>query len=72
VVYNPLETRFIREARQAGCETTNGLPMLVAQAAEQFYQWTGTHAPVELMHDAAQAAIQPAQPIINDNPATES
>jgi shikimate dehydrogenase len=57
LVYNPLETRFIREAQEAGCKTAGGLSMLVAQAAEQFQMWTGVKAPVELMHKAAQAAI---------------
>lgn len=41
LVYNPIETRFLREARAAGCDTLGGLAMLVAQAAEQFSLWTG-------------------------------
>ena len=41
LVYNPTDTRFLREAREAGCETLGGLAMLVAQAAEQFRLWTG-------------------------------
>ena len=45
LVYNPMETRFLREARAGGCETLGGLAMLVAQAAEQFSLWTGTAAP---------------------------
>jgi len=52
LVYNPPETRFLREARAAGCELLNGLPMLIAQAAEQFRLWTGKHAPVEEMKEA--------------------
>ncbi|HMF55271.1 MAG TPA: shikimate dehydrogenase [Pyrinomonadaceae bacterium] len=53
LVYNPLETRFLREAREAGCETIGGLSMLVEQAAAQFKLWTGTDAPVETMREAA-------------------
>jgi 3-dehydroquinate dehydratase / shikimate dehydrogenase len=53
LVYNPPETRFLREAREAGCETLGGLQMLVAQAAEQFKLWTGKVAPVSLMMEAA-------------------
>lgn len=53
LVYNPIETRFMREARTAGCETLGGLAMLVAQAAVQFKLWTGTTAPENLMYDAA-------------------
>ena len=54
LVYNPPVTRFLREARAAGCETVGGLPMLVAQAAEQFRLWTGADAPVEVMRAAAE------------------
>lgn len=58
LVYNPSETRFLREALEAGCDTIGGLPMLVAQAAEQFQLWTGMKAPVELMSRAAREAIR--------------
>ncbi|HEV3469075.1 MAG TPA: shikimate dehydrogenase [Pyrinomonadaceae bacterium] len=54
LVYNPAETRFLREARAAGCETVGGLAMLVAQAAEQFRLWTGIEAPLEVMRAAAE------------------
>ena len=57
LVYNPLETRFMHEAREAGCETMGGLAMLVAQAAEQFKLWTNMDAPVEVMQQAAELAI---------------
>lgn len=58
LVYNPLETRFMREARAAGCETINGLAMLVAQAAAQFKLWTGDEAPAEVMRQAAEQALE--------------
>jgi 3-dehydroquinate dehydratase/shikimate dehydrogenase len=54
IVYNPPETRFMREARKAGCATLGGLPMLVAQAAAQFKLWTNQDAPIELMSEAAE------------------
>jgi 3-dehydroquinate dehydratase/shikimate dehydrogenase len=41
LIYNPRDTRLLREAREAGCETLGGLEMLVAQAALQFELWTG-------------------------------
>jgi len=53
LVYNPLETRFLREARAAGCETVNGLEMLIAQAVEQFKLWTGREPDAEVMRAAA-------------------
>jgi 3-dehydroquinate dehydratase/shikimate dehydrogenase len=54
LVYNPRETRFLREAREAGCEIIGGLQMLVAQAAEQFKLWTGEDAPLGVMQAAAE------------------
>jgi 3-dehydroquinate dehydratase/shikimate dehydrogenase len=41
LIYNPADTRFLREARQVGCDTIGGLEMLVAQAKLQFELWTG-------------------------------
>jgi shikimate dehydrogenase len=57
LVYNPIQTRFLREAREAGCETLGGLSMLVQQATEQFKLWTGADAPIEVMRDAAGRAL---------------
>lgn len=47
VIYNPRETRFLREAREAGCRTFNGMYMLLYQGAEAFRLWTGQDMPVE-------------------------
>lgn len=44
-VYNPLGTRFLREAEASGCQIIDGLEMFVAQAAAQFRLWTGTELP---------------------------
>jgi 3-dehydroquinate dehydratase / shikimate dehydrogenase len=41
LIYNPADTRFLQEARKAGCDTIGGLDMLVAQAKIQFELWTG-------------------------------
>jgi shikimate dehydrogenase len=41
IVYQPLRTRLLREAKQRGCITVNGLEMLMRQAAAQFEIWTG-------------------------------
>ena len=41
LIYNPADTRFLQEARKAGCDTIGGLEMLVAQARIQFELWTG-------------------------------
>ena len=50
MVYNPLETRLLQEARR-GSVVISGVEMFVAQAARQFELWTGHQAPAELMHD---------------------
>jgi shikimate 5-dehydrogenase len=57
LVYNPLETRFLREARIAGCETLGGLDMLVGQAIEQFKLWTDQQPDGGIMRDAAERAL---------------
>jgi 3-dehydroquinate dehydratase/shikimate dehydrogenase len=57
LVYNPAETRFLREARAAGCETAGGLAMLVAQAEEQFRLWTGRLPPPGVMQAAAEKKL---------------
>jgi shikimate dehydrogenase len=57
LVYNPFETRFLADARAEGCQTINGLDMLVAQAALQFELWTGRKAPIGVMRQAAEAKI---------------
>ena len=45
LVYNPLETRLLKEAAAAGCETIGGLDMLVAQAEDQSEWWLGRRPP---------------------------
>lgn len=57
LVYNPMETAFIREARKAGARVLGGLPMLVYQGAVSFGIWTGREAPVELMMETAKASL---------------
>jgi len=53
LVYNPLETRLVNDARRAGLEACNGLGMLVEQAALSFERWTGLTAPRQSMMEAA-------------------
>jgi len=48
-VYNPIETKLLREANENGCHTVNGLSMFINQAAEQFRLWTNIDPPIELM-----------------------
>lgn len=53
LIYNPLETEFIRQAQKANVPTLGGLSMLAAQGAEQFKIWTQLPAPVREMSAAA-------------------
>ncbi len=47
VVYNPLETRLLREAKAAGCKTVGGKGMLLWQGVAAFELFTGEKMPVE-------------------------
>lgn len=42
LIYNPLETRLLKDAAAAGAKTLSGLDMFVRQAAMQFMLWTST------------------------------
>ena len=49
VVYSPAETAMLKMAKEAGCKTMNGMGMLLFQAAEAFYLWTGKEMPIDHM-----------------------
>ncbi|MBU4232394.1 MAG: shikimate dehydrogenase [Proteobacteria bacterium] len=57
IVYQPLQTRLLREAEAHGCATIDGLQMLIHQATAQFELWTGKEAPAEVMARAAYQAL---------------
>jgi len=58
IVYNPVQTRLLREAEAAGARTINGVDMLVWQGVEAFSLWTGRDAPVEIMKREAMRALR--------------
>jgi shikimate dehydrogenase len=58
IVYQPLQTRLLREAEAHGCATIDGLQMLIHQGAAQFELWTGQQAPVEIMAQAAYWSLE--------------
>lgn len=60
LIYNPLETRFLREARLAGCRTHGGLGMFIYQGAYAFEYWTGRPAPVAAMRSCVLQALEAA------------
>jgi shikimate dehydrogenase len=41
IVYQPLQTKLLREAKEKGCVTVDGLEMLIRQGMAQFEIWTG-------------------------------
>jgi shikimate dehydrogenase len=49
IVYNPYQTRLLRDAEAAGIKTVHGIEMFVNQAVLQFEAWTGESAPREVM-----------------------
>ncbi|RYI31526.1 shikimate dehydrogenase [Bacillus infantis] len=49
IIYNPLETQFLREAKNKGASIQNGLKMFVCQGALAFERWTGTFPDTDRM-----------------------
>jgi len=58
MIYNPSETRLMREARARGMRSANGLSMLVYQGARSLEIWTQVPAPVPVMETAAAEALR--------------
>jgi shikimate dehydrogenase len=52
VIFNPPETRLLRDAKTRGCQTLDGLGMLVNQAVIGFHIWTGKDADPNVMREA--------------------
>jgi len=49
IVYTPLETKLLSDAKACGLKVIPGVEMFVNQAAIQFEHFTGVDAPVEVM-----------------------
>jgi shikimate dehydrogenase len=52
IVYHPLETKLLSDAKAVGAKIINGLEMLVYQGAASFRIWTGVQPPVDIMREA--------------------
>ena len=52
LVYNPRETKFVRDARAQGVSATTGLGMLIEQAALAFELWTGKIPPRNILYNS--------------------
>ncbi|HAX45828.1 MAG TPA: shikimate dehydrogenase [Nitrospina sp.] len=57
-VYNPPETRLIRDAKAAGCIAISGIELFINQAVGQFELWTGQKAPANPMRDVVVKTIE--------------
>lgn len=57
IVYKPMVTTLVREARAAGAKVISGGRMLLHQAAAQFELYTGRSAPLAAMDEALQRVI---------------
>ncbi len=53
IAYNPVVTPFMRLVQKRGIKCVNGLSMLVFQAIESFYIWTGKRVDFDFMVSAA-------------------
>ncbi|TES98222.1 MAG: shikimate dehydrogenase [Promethearchaeota archaeon] len=51
IIYNPLQTRLLKDAKKIGSKTLNGLDMFVNQGAIAFEWWTGKKPNVKLMKE---------------------
>ena len=57
IVYRPLVTPFLRDARGAGATTIGGLDMLIGQGAAAFNIWTGLSFPLGVVRPALEARL---------------
>lgn len=57
MIYRPAETKLLKAAKKAGCQTANGLGMLLHQGAKAFEIWTGKRAPLDVMRRALEQNI---------------
>jgi shikimate dehydrogenase len=58
LVYRPIETRLLRQARDVGATAIDGLGMLIAQGALSFEMWSGVWPPVDVMRAACEKALR--------------
>lgn len=52
IVYNPLLTSLLKEAKKADAKIVSGIKMLLYQGAENFKIWTGKEAPIDVMEES--------------------
>ena len=55
LVYNPRETKLVRDARAQGLNASTGLGMLIEQAALAFEKWTSHNPPRDILYQAIES-----------------
>lgn len=52
IVYNPIETKLLKDARSVGAKVISGIEMLVFQGSASFEIWWNQPAPISVMREA--------------------
>jgi shikimate dehydrogenase len=58
IIYHPLETPLLAQARAMKLACTNGVGMLLYQGVAAFRFWTGVEPPEPVMRQALEAALR--------------
>lgn len=58
LIYNPPETKLIKDAKSMGCKALNGRLMFLGQGARQFELWSGLPAPWKIIERAFDINLQ--------------
>jgi 3-dehydroquinate dehydratase/shikimate dehydrogenase len=67
LIYSPKQTKLLRMAAAKGLHTISGSEMFVHQGARQFEIWTGKPAPVDVMQQVVDKALEAPVPEANGN-----
>ena len=59
IIYNPVETKFLRTAKELGFPTLDGLSMLLLQGREAYRLYTGDLPDLKVMRRAVERELQP-------------
>ncbi len=59
IVYTPMETTLLKNAKSRGVQAISGVEMFIYQAALQFERFTGVDAPVEVMRQVVMEHLRP-------------
>jgi len=55
---DPPQTRLLREAKERGCQTVDGLTMYIDQVALAFNRWTGVAPDLDVMREAIEEFLE--------------